>query len=158
MLMVNNVQYDEDADMWLNQLQNAGDREYMGFEVAANYHIIPTFIIGSNDTFIKRNNISNPEIYLVDVPRHKLMLMAGYDLNDRFRVQTNMEHNANRYSTPYGTGSPGFPLFNASVGIKVWKWFSIEGGVNNIFDKNFTLTEGFYEPERVFYSNLVYKR
>ncbi|WP_293956620.1 MULTISPECIES: TonB-dependent siderophore receptor [unclassified Sphingobacterium] len=156
-LMVNNVQYDEEADMWLNQLQNTGDSEYMGFEVAANYPVSPAFSLGSNYTFIKRNNISNPEIYLMDVPRHKVIFRAGYELRDRFRVQANMEHNSNRYSTSYGTESPGFTLYNASVKLKVWKWFSLEGGVNNIFDKNYTLTEGFYEPGRVFYSNLIYK-
>ncbi|MDM8174120.1 TonB-dependent receptor [Olivibacter sp. 47] len=156
-LMVNNVQYDEGADMRLSQLQNTGDSEYMGFELAASYLVCPDFTVGSNYTFIKRNNISNPEIYLMDVPRHKWMLMAGYELNDRFRVQANMEHNSKRYSTSYGTESPGFTLYNASVGVKVWKWFSLEGGVNNMFDKNYTLTEGFYEPGRVFYSNLVYK-
>lgn len=156
-LMVDNVFYEEDGDQWVSQLQNTGDSEYMGVEVAANYLITPAINIGANFTYIKRNNISNPAIRLTDVPRQKLMLFSGYSPTDRFRIQANLEHSSKRYSTTYGTMSPGFTVVNASAATHLWKWFSLEAGVNNIFDENFTLTEGFFEPGRTFYSNLIYK-
>lgn len=156
-LSVNNVKYDSTAKIWLSQLQNTGESRYQGVEVAADYQVLNGLTAGVNYTYIHRRNITNPTLYLTDVPRHKLFVYGQYQLKDIFRVQANMEYNSGRYSTTYGVGTSPYTVFNISAAVKVWKCFSVEAGVNNIFDKNYFLVEGYPEAGRVYFGNVVYK-
>lgn len=66
------------------------------------------------------------------------------------------EYNSKRYSTSYGTVSGGFALTNVKAHLTLVKGFSIEGGVNNLFDKNYTLVEGFPEAGRNYFANVIF--
>jgi iron complex outermembrane receptor protein len=66
-----------------------------------------------------------------------------------------VEYNSIRYSTSYGTQTGGFMLANVKGSVQVYKFLSLEGGVNNLFDRNYALAEGFPEPGRNFFVNLV---
>jgi iron complex outermembrane receptor protein len=156
-LSVDNVAYDSSAQVYLTQLQNVGKSEYMGFELGVNYHILPTLLAAANYTYIKRNNLSHPGIYFTDVPRGKLFGFVQYRFKDIFTVEINGEHDSKRYSTSYGAVAGAFSLFNTRGEVHVWRWFSVEAGVNNIFDRNYALTEGFPEPGRNYFVNLVYR-
>ncbi len=74
-----------------------------------------------------------------------------------FSIQANVEHYSDRYSTSYGTRSEAFTLFNMRASAHVYKWFSIEAGVNNILDTNYSLVEGYPEAGRNFFINLLYR-
>jgi iron complex outermembrane receptor protein len=156
-LSVDNVAYDSSTQTYLTQLQNVGKSEYMGFELGVNYHISPTLVAGTNYTYIKRNNLSRPGIYFTDVPRGKLFGFVQYRFKDIFTVEINGEQDSKRYSTSYGTVADGFSLFNTRGEVHLWRWFSVEAGVNNILDKNYALTEGYPEPGRNYFVNLVYR-
>lgn len=156
-LTVQNVQYDPTQNIWLSQLQNTGESEIVGFEAGADYKLLTSLQLGVNYTYIKRNNLSNPEIKLTDVPKDKFFAYSQYQWSDRLSVQANIEYNSGRYSTSYGTVTNPFTLYNASARVRLWKYFSLEGGINNIFDKNYALVEGYAEPGRVFFANLVYR-
>ena len=54
-------------------------------------------------------------------------------------------------SGPYGTQVAGFSLLNASISGRVWKYACVEAGINNIFDKNYSLVEGYPEEGRNFF-------
>jgi len=156
-MMVSNVLYDSVRHVWQSQLQNTGKSEYLGAEIGLEYQVLASLKAGANYTYIKRNNLSNPALYFIDVPRSKLFGFAQYQLNDRFSVQANAEYNSKRYSTTYGTTTGAFTLLNASASVHVWKWFSVEAGVNNITDKNYSLAEGYPEPGRNYFVNLLYR-
>ena len=66
----------------------------------------------------------------------------------------NAEYNSLRYSTSYGTKAPEFTVFNTMIAGQVWKYISVEAGVNNIFDKNYMLTEGYPEEGMNFFMTL----
>jgi iron complex outermembrane recepter protein len=155
-LSVSNVAYDEEAQTSLSQLQNVGKTRGTGFELGANYQLTHAFLAGANYTFIDRKNVSNSAVYLIDVPKSKLLAYLQYGFRDIFSVQINGEYNSKRYSTSYGTVADAFTLFNGSANVHVWKWFSVETGVNNIFDRNYSLVEGFPEAGRNYFTNLIY--
>jgi iron complex outermembrane receptor protein len=92
-----------------------------------------------------------------DVPKHKLFGYIQYDATDRFYVQLNGEYDSRRYSTSYGAAAGDFAVFNATASYHIWKYFSIEGGVNNIFDRNYSFVEGYPEPGRNYFINLRYR-
>ncbi len=156
-LMVSNVAQDAANDRWLNQLQNAGNSRYKGIELGANYHFVPGATLGGNYTLIERKNVSNPDLFFTDVPRHKVFGFLQYRLSDRISAQVNAEYNSERYSTSYGTLTPAFTLLNTRVAVQVWRWFSVESGINNIADRNYFLAEGYPEPGRNYFVNLRYR-
>ncbi|SDZ90760.1 iron complex outermembrane recepter protein [Arachidicoccus rhizosphaerae] len=155
-LSVDNVSFDSTSGTSLRQLQNVGQSEYMGFELGIDYNPITAIATGINYTYIKLNNISSPNLFFTDVPRSKLFGFVQYSLKSILSLQINGEYDSKRFSTSYGTTAGAFTLFNASAKVHVWKYFSLEGGINNIFDKNYQLTEGFPEPGRNYFVNLRY--
>lgn len=156
-LSVSNVLYDSVKKAWQSQMQNVGRAEYMGVEAGVDYMLLADLKAGINYTLIKRNNLSNPSLHFTDVPEQKIFGYVQYQFRNRFSVQANTEYNSKRYSTTYGTVSGSFMLLNASATVQVWRYFSVEAGINNIADVNYTLVEGYPEPGRNYFVNLVYR-
>lgn len=164
-LSVNNVKYDSTTNMWLSQMQNVGKSEYMGAEAGIDYMFFYQLHEGFsnqlhggiNYTYIKRNNLTQPALHFTDVPNHKVFAYLEYTLRDLLILQANTEYNSKRYSTTYGASTAPFTLLNATATVKVWKYFSVEAGVNNITDKNYSLTEGYPEPGRNYFANVIYR-
>ncbi|WP_276481068.1 TonB-dependent receptor plug domain-containing protein [Paraflavitalea pollutisoli] len=154
--MVSNVKYDSARKVWQSQLQNTGEAEFMGVEAGIEYQVIAPLKAGVNYTYVKRNNLSNPTILFTDVPEHKVFGFVQYQWKTWASLQANIEYNADRYSTTYGTKAGGFTLLNARALVPVWKYFSIEGGINNIAGVNYALVEGYPEPGRNYFVNVVY--
>jgi iron complex outermembrane receptor protein len=151
------VYFDVTRNVWQSQLQNVGKSEYLGAEAGVEYLVLPPLLkAGVNYTYIKRNNLTSPAVHFTDVPQHKLFGFLQYQLHDLLSVQANAEYNSSRYSTTYGTKSGAFTLLNTSATVHVWRYFSVEAGINNITDKNYTLVEGYPEPGRNYFVNLVY--
>ncbi len=137
-----------------SQMQNTGEAEFAGMELAAQYDLYTNLSIYANYTYLERRNLTNPDVLFTDVPNSKVFSYVQYKPAKFMSVLLASEYNSMRYSTSYGTQAPGFILFNAIIAANVWKSFSIEAGVNNIFDKNYMLTEGFPEEGRNFFLTL----
>ena len=157
MLMVPNVKYDSVRRAWQGQLQNIGKSEYVGAEIGAEYQLSLSLKAGANYTYIRRSNLTNPSIRFIDVPNHKVFGFLQYQVKEMVSMQVNSEYNSKRYSTSYGTEAGAFALVNASAAVRLYKWFSLEPGVNNLLDRNYSLAEGFPEAGRNFFVNLQYR-
>lgn len=68
-----------------------------------------------------------------------------------------MENNSSRYSTSYGAMAEGFTLVNAQASVGLAKGLLLDAGINNLFDKYYSLVEGFPEAGRNYFVNLVYR-
>ena len=156
-LSVSNVYLDPVRNVWQSQLQNVGQSEYLGAEAGAEYMILTSLKAGLNYTYVKRNNLTNAALHFTDVPEHKVFGFLQYQLRNRFTIQANTEYNSDRYSTTYGVKSGSFMLLNTSATVNVWRYFSVEAGINNIADRNYTLVEGYPEAGRNYFVNLVYR-
>lgn len=152
---VNNVSYDTTKKQWLSQSQNKGRAAYYGAEAAITWHVTTTFTAGANYTYIKRKNLDNPKLHFTDVPEHKVAGWLQYDIS-RVGFLLNGEYNTSRYSTSYGTEAPAFFLLNASTVINIVNWLKVQGGVNNIFDKNYMLAEGYPEQGRNYFVKVLF--
>ena len=153
---VNNVQIDPKTGMQQSQVQNVGRAEYYGAEFAIGYPIIKQLRIDANYTYLKRNNLSSPAIFLTDVPQNKVFASVQYTPISKLYIMASEEYNSKRYSTSYGTVSGAFYLANVKAHLTLVKGFAVEGGVNNLFDRNYTLVEGFPEAGRNYFANLIF--
>jgi len=153
---VNNVTLDPTTGTNLAQVQNVGKAEYLGFEAGAGYQFSPSLRADANYTFIKRNNLSSPQLYFTDVPREKVFASLEYRPFAKLYLLASEEYNAKRYSTSYGTTAGSFFLTNVKASAELTRKFSLEGGVNNMFDRNYQLVEGFPEAGRNYFVNLIF--
>jgi iron complex outermembrane receptor protein len=154
--MVSNVQTDPATGTQVSQVQNVGRAEYYGAEFAAGYAVARTLRLDANYTYIKRNNLSSPQIYLTDVPENKIFAAVQYTPFSKLYIVASEEYNTKRYSTSYGTVSGDFYLSNVKAHLSIVKSIAIEGGVNNLFDRNYTLVEGYPREGRNYFVNLSY--
>ncbi|WP_228466990.1 TonB-dependent receptor plug domain-containing protein [Adhaeribacter swui] len=147
---VNNVQPN------IFQLQNTGKAAFSGAEFSAQYPILTDWKAGGQYSYLHRVNRSNKDLKFIDAPEHKVLVFSSYTYQDRGGLTASAEYNSSRYSTSYGIKSAGFTLLNLRAQVKVYRGVSVEGGVNNLFDKNYTLVEGFPEAGRNYFVNLVF--
>jgi iron complex outermembrane receptor protein len=137
-----------------SQMQNFGKAEYMGVEAQVNYMLLQNLSFNVNYTYIERNNLTDPTIHFTDVPNTKVMGTVEYQPIKLLRLIANSEFNSSRISTSYGTRVPDYTLLNLYGSGKIAKNFSIDAGVNNIFDKNYSLVEGYPEEGCNFFVTL----
>ncbi len=146
---VNNVQPN------VYQLQNAGKAVFYGAEANLDVTITKDLQAGVQYTYLHRQNLSNPNLKFIDVPDHKVFIYAQAQILKRISWVISYEQNSARYSTSYGVRAGAFGVANTKAMVNVVKYVKIEGGVNNLFDANYTLAEGFPQPGRNFFVNLV---
>jgi len=138
------------------QLQNAGEALFYGAELGLDYSLGKNFHLGTHYTFTRRKNETNPEILFTQVPEHKIFGYLDYLFAKRVNLLLSPEYNSERNSTSYGTKAAGYILLNTKAAIKITKNLQLEGGVNNMLDKNYSLVEGFPEVGRNCFLNLSY--
>lgn len=153
---VSNVYHDPITNTNLAQVQNVGRAEYYGFEAGLGYQIIAPLRVDANYTHLIRNNLSSPQVYFTDVPKDKVFASVEYRPINRLSLLASEEFDSKRYSTSYGTVSGAFYLTNVKAHLTLMKGFALEGGVNNLFDRNYTLVEGYPEMGRNFFTTLTY--
>jgi len=137
-----------------SQMQNFGKAEYMGVESQLSYSPIQKLNISANYTYIARNNLTDSSIHFTDVPNTKAIGIIEYKASELLKLIANAEFNSSRFSTSYGTRVPDYTLLNIFVSSKVLPHFSIDAGINNIFDRNYSLVEGYPEEGRNFFITL----
>ena len=138
------------------QLQNAGEAVFYGYELGADFLPMKNITVGANYSYIRRKNETNPDILFTNVPDHKTFAYVDFTFLKRANVLVSVEDNSRRYSTSYGTKAPGYTLMNAKGSVKIISLIRLEGGVNNLFDKNYSLVEGFPEAGRNYFVTLVF--
>lgn len=137
-----------------SQMQNFGKAEYLGVEAQINYSVLDNLSLNFNYTYLERNNIRNPNIHFTDVPNTKVMGTIEYQPIKILRFIANSEFNSSRFSTSYGARVSDYTILNFYGSGKIAKNFSIDAGINNIFDKNYCLVEGYPEEGRNFFVTL----
>jgi iron complex outermembrane receptor protein len=136
------------------QMQNFGKARYRGIEAQGAYSILKNLSLKVNYTYIERKNSTNPTIHFTDVPNSKVMGTLEFEPIQVVRLIANTEFNSSRFSTSYGTRVPDYTVFNLYASGKIVHNFSLDTGINNIFDRNYTLVEGFPEVGRNFFVTL----
>lgn len=137
-----------------SQMLNAGKAAYSGIEITLGYQIFQSLLANVSYTYIDRKNLTNPDLFFTDVPHSKVIGYLRYQPDAKTELTLSPEYNSSRYSTSYGTQVGGFLLTDILVSRKIGSHLVVEGGMKNIFDKNYSLVEGFPEEGRNFFVTL----
>ncbi len=139
------------------QFQNTGKAAFYGLETEFTFTPFPLFAAGLQYTYLERKNLSQPGLFFTDIPRHKIFGYLKYDKPGLFYVLFNSDFNSERYSSSDGLYvAEAFFISNIKASVKIRKIFSIEGGINNLFDVNYSYYEGYPEEGRNYILSLKY--
>lgn len=145
------------SDATIYQYQNTGKAEYYGMDASVSYKIIKPLDIRANYSYVRQKNITVPEDKFVGVPDHSFQADLIYSFKNNSYVDLNFETYSNRYSSSDGTKVGGYGLLNLKGGWCIYKkMVRLEGGVNNLLDKNYQVAEGYPMPGRSCYTSVVF--
>ncbi|MGB8491966.1 MAG: TonB-dependent receptor [Bacteroidales bacterium] len=149
--IVSNVQGD------LSQMRNTGEAVFKGIDLSFIYNPVTVLNLYAAYSYIQRKNISNPDILFTDVPDHKLFASVEYTIIKKLMVNLSGEFDSGRNNASDGTRVlAGYFVLNTQASWNFANGFTAEIGINNVFDKNHTIQEGYPEEGRNFYTALYF--
>ena len=144
-------------DAQIYQLQNTGEAEYYGTDLSLAYSIIKPLVFEANYSFVKRNNITSPDVKFTGVPENSFHSALTYWFKNNSYFNLNMESYSDRYSTSDGVKCDGFTLLNFKGSYFLYKKvICLEAGMNNILDKNYEVSEGYPLMGRNWFASLIF--
>ena len=141
----------------LFQLQNTGRARFIGAEVAVQQYLSNFIEVGINYAFIQRKSLDRPQIQFTDVPEHQLQALLKVRATRYAEVIGTFEAHSWRYSTSYGTKADAFAVANLAIRVYLLPSLGIHLGVNNLWDANYALIEGFPEEGRNYFASLLFR-
>lgn len=144
----------------VTQSQNVGSGNYYGFEASADYAFNDSLVVGGNITVMRRDihNPNDPNFELTGVPSVKGIAYLTYRVTEDFSVTPSLEFATDRWtvnsagSLYYKTGA--FALVNLQGEYTFAPGTSLMLSGRNLFDENYTLTDGYPEAGRTFEATL----
>ncbi|EIZ77598.1 TonB-dependent receptor [Novosphingobium sp. Rr 2-17] len=145
------------------QRQNLGSADYYGAELSLTAHLSRSLELGGNYTYIHRSfTIGTPAagttvsaFQLTDVPTHKGFAYASWAPVDKLHIVPSVDVASDRTTSTtasppvyYRTGH--YLVANLTAAYALRQGVEVSVGVRNLFDDNYTLTDGFPEPGRSF--------
>ena len=141
----------------LLQNQNIGDVRRYGFELDISGSLMQELNGGLNYTYIFSDNRTDAT-RITDIPKHKFFAYAKYMPLKCLTLIGNIEYNSQRYSSTDGVQvARAFAVANFKAVYEIVRGMKLEGGISNIFDRDYALSEGYPEAGRSFFTNLTYK-
>ncbi|MDR3570112.1 MAG: TonB-dependent receptor [Syntrophobacteraceae bacterium] len=141
------------------QNQNEGHVNFFGGELGVNGEILPCLKGGMNYTYLQYVNVQNPLI-LTDLPHNKVFAYLQYFMPVKgWSMLASVEYDTNRYSdASYAPAvASAYTLVNFKEIYEIYPGVTLEGGINNIFDENWELEEGYPQAGRTFFVQMRFK-
>jgi iron complex outermembrane recepter protein len=155
--LYNTIQMVSNVQPGISQMQNTGESVFKGVDLSLVYQPVTVLNIYAAYSYIRRKNISNPEILFIDVPDNKLFVSAEYTIVKKIMINLFGEFDSERNNASDGSRvSPGYFVMNGQVSYHFISCLTAEIGVNNIFDRNYTIEEGYPQAGRNFYISLYF--
>jgi iron complex outermembrane recepter protein len=138
-----------------------GSGNLPGIELAATYKL-PTGkpLVGRLDIsgsyfYAEKRNESDPSLLFTYLPAQKALLSLRWSPVERSYLLGSFEWNSRRWVDSNGDRAlAGYRLVNMKGNVALGSRTALEAGVNNIFDVNYSLQDGYPEAGRNFYTNL----
>ncbi|NTW55904.1 MAG: TonB-dependent receptor [Chlorobiaceae bacterium] len=131
------------------QLQNTGKATFTGCEISADWQPVSWLKGFAGYSYIERENKSNPNLCFTDVPKHKVNAYLQFFTGKNTWIIAETEFDSKRYSTSDGKYTAGgYTIYNLRANAALSKSVSAQVAVENLFDRNYAVAEGYPEPGR----------
>lgn len=142
------------------QLRNLGEARYLGGEMGFRTSVIRALQLSANYTYLSRRNQTMPSVILLDTPRHKVYSSATYIWRNRFTLLGDFLYEGGRWNANDAgrvLRATSFATVGLSGSTRLYRQAELQAGINNLFDRNYFLVQGYPETGRNFYVNLRYR-
>jgi iron complex outermembrane receptor protein len=134
-----------------------GTERDRGVELSADYAPIDVLQLSGQASWLKRKNLSSPDIKLTGAPERKYVIAANWRFLPLWQLRADAQHESSRLSNTTGTRiADSFTLVNSFVRFSPVPNIGIEVGGRNLTDKLYAYEEGFYEPGRTWLAQIDY--
>lgn len=131
------------------QFRNSGRATYTGFECSVDWQPVSWLKTFTAYSYIDRKNESNPSLLFTDVPHNKLSGYLQFFLDKSTWAMLESEYNSGRYSTSDGKYKAGaYAVANLRASTTLQNSISLQVSVENLFDRNYQVAEGYPEAGR----------
>jgi iron complex outermembrane receptor protein len=138
----------------VSQNQNIGEVDIYGLELGVTAALLESLTIGTNYTYLEYENHTNDD-ELTNTPSHKVFTYVEYRPWERLSFLADMEHNSDRFSSTDGVRvAEGYTIFGVKATYEFMEKKFIEAGMNNVFDRDYAIDEGYPEPGQTWFANL----
>lgn len=138
----------------LDQNQNIGEVDVYGVELALTATLWNPLNLGMNYTYLRYDNHTNDD-ELLNTPTHKLFAYVEYRPWKRLALLADVRHESDRYSSSSGDReAEGFTVAGVKATYEFLNGKFVEMGVNNIFDANYELEEGYPQAGQTWFANV----
>ncbi|CBL44561.1 TonB-dependent outer membrane receptor [gamma proteobacterium HdN1] len=135
-----------------SQMQNVGKVRAEGVEFGVRQAVASWMDAGGTYTFTKMENRSDSDSRITDIPRHKVTTDLTVRSGGNVELIGWAEHNSSRWvSNTDRLG--GFTTLNLKAAWTLASASTLEAGINNASDKNYSLADGFPAPGRTWFVN-----
>lgn len=142
------------------QLRNLGEARHLGGELAIRSALTPQLNLQANYTYLSRRNMTNPGLPMVDTPRHKTYGALTYQPDPRVNLLADLRYEGGRYyqndGGRFGRAS-NYAVAGFGGSVRLYRQIELQAGMQNAFDRNFILVDGYPEAGRTVYVNLRYR-
>ena len=142
-----------------DQAQNVGRTRNLGLELSLEQQLSVQWSANASYTWLRRTNLSNRNVTLVDTPRHRLFASLNWQPSAQWELRATLEAETGRrvnldsgYRQLGGFGSAGLKAI-----YKPTKALALDFGVNNLGNKWYELADGHPVPGRFWYLNGSYR-
>lgn len=139
-----------------SQNQNVGTEETCGLDLGLEYACGDSLKLGTSYTYVHQKNISTPSVKVTDTPAHSGMLYLDYTVLPWLGVVPSLDYSSWRYTYTDGTKVGGFATAGLKLVFRLAHGVTASAGLNNAFDKDYQLGDGYPEAGRNWYANIRY--
>src|SRR5262249_21795681 len=149
----------------VSQFQNIGASENSGVDVSADWSMTSNVRLGLTYSYLRQKSLTvlakNTEpVRGIDTPGKSRSLHADLRPLPWLTVAPELQYSSWRYSFSDGRGTTrrigGFTLANLKATVRFPREIALGVGVQNAFDKNYQLQEGYPEAGRTWFANIRY--
>lgn len=142
------------------QLRNLGEARFLGGEVGIRSALAPRLDLQANYTYLSRRNMTNPGLPMVDTPRHKTYGALTYRIGSRIHFLADLRYEGGRYYQNDGGRigrASNFAVAGLGGSVRLYRQIELQAGLQNAFDRNYILVDGYPEAGRTAYVNFRYR-
>jgi len=140
------------------QSQNTGNARFYGWEADLLWSPFSALKTAFQYTLTERQNLSNPDLHFIDVPKHKVNGYVNYTLFSNLLLHLGGMYNSSRTSTSSGIyGTEAFISMDFKAAFTVLSVLTFEASVSNFLDAAYSYREGYPAPGRQFLLGFRYQ-
>ena len=141
----------------LFQFRNIGEVSHSGVELTATWRPTSQLKADGLYNFLKRRNLSDPAVPLLDTPNHRMVITGTWAPSARVQLGTSISRESSRPSqTDAGRRVTLTPWTRVDVkgSVRIGRGFSLDLSMGNVTDRLITLAEGFPDAGRTWRSGI----